>query len=196
METALYFPYMAVPQTPWFTQVLLYWDRAATIMPDSRKEELLAKNPYMSELDNSHFLEYIKPDHHLWPGNVQEEFYNGFLDLLGDTEGPIPDSGFSRVHIDKLPVRLFQELERRELATKERGEEWDSYWQVEATTADKYMAYLASVISGARIDTYPVTDSEVKVAMLNGTANGDIKDRLSVLRYAAITEAAGAPGSY
>jgi hypothetical protein len=32
-NTALYFPHIAVPKTPWFTQVLLYWDKAATIVP-------------------------------------------------------------------------------------------------------------------------------------------------------------------
>ena len=33
METALYFPCIRVPESTWFTQILLCWDRAATIIP-------------------------------------------------------------------------------------------------------------------------------------------------------------------
>jgi hypothetical protein len=40
-EVALYFPNIAVPQTPWFTQVLLCWDRAASIVPRKRVPGLL-----------------------------------------------------------------------------------------------------------------------------------------------------------
>ena len=38
METALYFPYIRVPETPWFSQVLLYWDAAAAIVPGGMQD--------------------------------------------------------------------------------------------------------------------------------------------------------------
>jgi hypothetical protein len=194
METALYFPYIRVPQTPWFTQVLLYWDQAATIVPSSfLRPESTDIDPYMQDLAKAGLLEYVRPEMQegLWP--VQHEFYNGFLELLGDAEGPVPGSGFTKLHIDKLPFELFRELKRRKLAVKEEGEEWESWWRVEETTADIYMAYLASAISGARADTYPVTDSAVSMATLDGGPKDDFKHRLSALRYAAITQALPAP---
>lgn len=29
----LYFPYIRVPETPWLTQMLLYWDEVSSIVP-------------------------------------------------------------------------------------------------------------------------------------------------------------------
>ena len=31
METALYFPYIRVPETSWFTQILLYYETGTVI---------------------------------------------------------------------------------------------------------------------------------------------------------------------
>jgi hypothetical protein len=204
METALYFPYIRVPQTPWFTQVLLYWEQAAAIVPRSfLRPESHDIPPYMDELAKAGLLEYVLPDEQplaVWP--LSQEFQNGFLELLGDTKGPIPRSSsdketirvpFSKVHISKLPYGLFEELHSRCLAAREEGEEAESWWRIETTTADMYMAYLASAISGARSDTYPVTDSEVSMATLDGGAQEDVKQRLSALRYRVITQALPAP---
>ncbi|GAA4707227.1 hypothetical protein GCM10025781_27320 [Kocuria gwangalliensis] len=33
LETALYFPHIRVPKAAWFTQVLLYWEDVASIIP-------------------------------------------------------------------------------------------------------------------------------------------------------------------
>ena len=80
MDTALYFPYVRVPQTPWFTQVLLYWDRAASIVPYSLRDQEGALDPYMHELAGEGLLEYVEPDSELWQRS--EAFDRGFLELL------------------------------------------------------------------------------------------------------------------
>jgi hypothetical protein len=162
MDTALYFPYIRVPQTPWFTQVLLYWDRAASIVPDSLLNKPDALNPYMHELAREGLLEYVHPDSVIWQGPEQETFYRAFLELLKRL--PVPPQGeriFTRLHTDKLPQPLFDELSSRDLAKDKEGPEWEPWWQVEVTTADAYMAYLACAISGVRPDTLPVTDEDV-----------------------------------
>lgn len=58
MNTALYFPYIQVPHSTWFTQVLLYWDRASTIVPSSRFQDQTVTNPYMRELRDAGLLEW------------------------------------------------------------------------------------------------------------------------------------------
>jgi hypothetical protein len=192
MDTALYFPYVRVPQTPWFTQVLLYWDRVASIVPDSLRAKPDALDPYMRELKRERLLEYVRPDSELW--ETAETFTSAFLKLL---EGlPIPPEGerrFTRLHISKLPGHLFDELHSRGLAKDRGGNVVASWHQVEVTTADAYMAYLACVISGKRKETtLPVTDHEQAIGTLAG-APGDLDYELAQLRYAVITQALPAP---
>jgi hypothetical protein len=192
VETALYFPYVRVPQTPWFTQVLLYWDQAAAIVPRSLLGQRGSPHPYMTELVREGLLEYVDPDLELW--RQSEMFDRAFLDLLArrpDTTPP-PDTAFQRIHSGKLSWRLFDQLRERGLARDGGGPEWESWWQVERTTADAYMAYLASAISGARPNMVPVTDQPEAIATLDG-GSGDFDQRLAALRYAVITQALPAP---
>ena len=41
------FPHIRVPQSPWFTQVLLYRDKAASIVPEGLEDEQDGLDPYM-----------------------------------------------------------------------------------------------------------------------------------------------------
>jgi len=50
METALYFPYIRIPENAWFSQILLYWDRAATIVPREIQDDSGIVGRYMREL--------------------------------------------------------------------------------------------------------------------------------------------------
>lgn len=38
-SNALYYPYIQVPESPWFTRVLLYWDRVGAIVPNDYIED-------------------------------------------------------------------------------------------------------------------------------------------------------------
>ncbi len=114
MDTALYFPYVRVPQTPWFTQVLLYWDRAASIVPYSLQDQADALDPYMHELAGEGLLEYVEPDSELWQRS--ETFDRAFLELLDLRQAPLGELRFTRLHIGKLSWGLFDELRSRGLA--------------------------------------------------------------------------------
>jgi hypothetical protein len=60
LETALYFPYIEVPNTAWFMQILLYWDGAATIVPvNERGQTKLGRN--MQALNDSGLLTFVSP---------------------------------------------------------------------------------------------------------------------------------------
>ena len=199
METALYFPYMRVPQNSWFTQVLLYWDNAATMMPSSliRHEDKLGK--YMTQLREAKLLEFISDfeffEHY-------DRFLKNSFSLLAIRKHQLQldqrPLRYSRLHEGKADSRLFLEMEEVGLAKREtiRGDDgWDEeWWSVEETLADQYMAYLASTISGFRKGTYPVTDKATAIAALSFSP-GDVTTRLQELRYAAITSALPAPSS-
>ena len=207
MDTALYFPYVRVPQTPWFTQVLLYWDRAATIIPHSLLNQRDYLNPYMRELVKERLLEPVRPDLELHKRH--QAFDSAFLRLIGPQVAAQRELRFTTVHADKLTTSLFGELSRRGLA---KSEGYSAWWQVEVTTAGIYMAYLACAISGIRSEaskpTLPVTDQEQAIATLaadsaylksqlaqlrHAADPTGLNRQLARLRYAAITQALPAP---
>jgi hypothetical protein len=198
MKTALYFPYIRVPETSWFTQILLYWDNAATIVPWSISQDQSMLGRYMTELSQTRppLLQFIHPDSEVWPDNAP--FYENFLKLVEAHEIELPNMQgprrYTRVHTDKMGMVLFEQLRARNLAIFEEGPEHENWWSIEENTADLYMAYLASFISGARTGTYPVTDQTRALATLTPSP-GDVMMRLRELRYAAITAALPAPSS-
>jgi hypothetical protein len=191
LETALYYPHIRVPQTAWFTQVLLYWDRAAAIVPIGleRDEEYLG--PHMSELIRSGLVQRTYPDEVLAPQSVAFELR--FLELLKSR--PVPAEGDRRwmpVHDGKLGGYVFEQLERGGLARRQEGPGWGSWWKVEEGTANLYLAYLAGAICGVREGFFPITDNATTIADL-APPDGDAAARLRTLRYTAITGALPAP---
>ena len=158
VETALYFPYIQVPQTPWFTQVLLYWDKAAAIVPEEVEGDRSGLPPYMRELNDVGLLDFVRPGQTL--GNQRrEQFEAGFIAVVERGMGPSPQRSqtYTQVHVDKMGSDLFFELRRLGLASKNDAARWN-WWQVEARTADVYMGYLASAMCEAQEGMLPVTD--------------------------------------
>jgi len=187
METALYFPYISVPQTPWFTQVLLYWDDAASIVPYDVRDDPNVLSPYMLELQHTNLLQLMAPEETLGVVDYQD-FAAGFLALVDAQEPMQSPPELTRVHLDKMSWGVFSALKDRGLAERGQG----MWWQVETSSAGLYMGYLASVMSAAAPGMLPVTDRSQAVATLAGTS-GDVLQRLSALRYRVITEALPAP---
>jgi hypothetical protein len=187
-ETALYFPYMSVPQSAWFTQVLLYWDRVGVIVPDGRD---VIHDPYTEELREFDMLEYLSPQATVLAGD--KDLREPFLELLGRmTPTPAHLRTYTNIHIDKMSRGIFVELEQRQLAQRSaKGEQW---WSIETATAQQYMSYLASAMSGARPGTLPVTDQEEALALLSA---GPVDTRTSIarLRHTTITRALPTPAA-
>jgi len=191
MDTALYFPYMRVPESPWFTQVLLYWDTAASIVPRSVRHDDEPQHSYMRELKKEGLLEFLRPDEGLW-GLKLDSFQDGFLGLLPDAADAQPAESFTRLHSGKMSYQLFNVLRQRGLARQEQGDE-SGWWQIESRTADTYMAFLAATMSGARPDLLPVTDQTHSIGTFAPGA-GNTARRLAELRFSVIRDALPAPG--
>jgi hypothetical protein len=188
VDTALYFPHIRVPQTAWFSQVLLYWDGAAAIVPEGVERDEAYLGPYMAELIRAGAVELVRPDEAL--GRASDRFTEEFLARLEPPDGT-PARRWTPVHTSKLDWSVFVELRDRGLARPCSGPGWSPWFEVEGATAGRYLAYLAGALCGLRTHLFPVTDSGAAVAAL-GPA-GDTAARLRALRYAAVTGALPAP---
>ena len=51
-DNVIYFPSIDVPETPWFTQALLYWDSVGTIVPSAYDKDRSYLRPYTQDLLN------------------------------------------------------------------------------------------------------------------------------------------------
>lgn len=150
--TAIYFPHIDVPQSSWFTQILLYWDKVASIVPEGLEHEDGRLNPYMQELHAAQLLDYVRPGEAL-SYRSGGDFDAGFIRIL-ESKKPAPEEPrrFTEVHFDKMGYPLFLELQRRGLAQAIDGRGYD-WWQIETTTAAAYMGYIASAIRLIRSQT-------------------------------------------
>lgn len=204
METALYFPYIRVPATAWFTQVLLYWDAAASIVPSNMRNYETELGSYMEELIRADLVNPIRPGY--VPRKKSREYDETFLALLDAQElAPIftkdirsnkreiklhPERS-SRLHMEKASYQLFNNLMERGLATQ-LSEGYSEWWTVENKTGELYMAYFVGSICREHPDLYPVTDTSDNMKRLIAPA-ADLPSRLGELRYTTITEALPAP---
>ena len=99
METALYFPRVIVPETSWFMQVLLYWDSAATIIPEYvPRDEPERLGSYMADLVQSGLVRLIRPQDTL--GVSTKTFDEQFLAFLDAQEPPKFSGGGPLISID------------------------------------------------------------------------------------------------
>lgn len=185
-ETALYYPYMKVPKSPWFTQVLLYWDDVATIVPDAYRD---ASSREARAYVETGLLRRMSPDDAV-RGLRGDQFVSTFLQTITPWDSAETPS-FTRIHAGKMSAGLFEELAAMGLAR--RADDLQGIWyRVEKSTAGAFMAYLAGVMSGLTPGLTPVTDSASHVAAL-AAAGRSQKQKLQALRYSAITEALPTP---
>ena len=193
MDTALYFPYVRVPETAWFTQVLLYWDEAASIVPEltqyyMRNDENIL-GPYMSQLIKADLVRAVAPDETLWQNSSQ--FDNIFLDNLPDPVYPADTWRWTPLYCEKASDSLFERLRARGLARPSLDAS-DQLYEVEERTAGLYVAYLAGSFCRVNRDMFPVTDSsEILAGLVQPIDN--TASRLASWRYAAIMQALPVP---
>ncbi len=184
METALYFPYIEVPDSAWFTQILLYWNKAATIVPN----EVFAKlglSRSMRELNDNGLLDFVEP------GGFGDRLEENFFTLLEEHQltHPSDDSTYTPMYEDKISENIIDRLGRLQLA-KPKGEPYYSWYEVEETVANTYMAMLAAAIAGERVaagnQTTPITDSPELLSYM-GSPGGTPAQIFDRLRYTVIT---------
>jgi hypothetical protein len=162
-ENVIYFPYMRVPYSQWFTRVLLYWDKVYSIVPESQLDELGTR---MDELISNELISPLYPDRYI---NNLPHFESGFIDYLNrqdiSASGERTKLNWFDLHTDKFSPNLLDELERRGLARIERRVPWV---EVESQVASHYMIYLAGCLGAHReIRSTPITDNKVDFGALD-----------------------------
>jgi hypothetical protein len=198
MDTALYFPYMHVPETSWFTHVLLYWDKAASIVPD---DVAIASKTYMGQLMAAGLVVRVSPE--LALAKNPTKYAKRFLNLIDDNRLAVapatshwtstPYLGpWERIHKSKVGESLFSELADRGLARYSSHADDSHYWELEQQTAGLYMAYVVGTICRLNHGYFPVTDSSSELASLVSMTS-DFHSRLRELRYVTIANALPVP---
>lgn len=195
METALYFPYMQVPETTWLTQVVLYWDAVGVIVPRSVRHDGSVVSRYMHELHKVGLLDYVEPDRELAEG--YDLFVEGFLALVDGVPQPAGSSlAFQQIHADKMSARILDQLAGRGLALQDPGHDCE-WWSVESSTAELYLSYMAGALCARRsqgeVVAHPVSDRLGALAGFSATRQSHA-ERLRELRCAVIMDALPVPG--
>jgi len=98
--SALYYPYIEVPKSPWFTRVLLYWDKVGAIVPYEYIQDPDKLGSYMVGLVREQLVEQVIPGQYLWQ---VENFGRAFLNYI-DTQNVKAEyrSSWPKVHMEKL----------------------------------------------------------------------------------------------
>ena len=149
---ALYFPYIVVPETAWFSNVLLYWPRVGSIVPTQFLEDPEALGGHMQRLVQEGLVTQIYPDVSAVPG-----FAEAFLATLEEGGAPAKTAEWKSlpIYFEKLGRQLSEELVDRRLARRSDG----AWLEVERTTANRFMTYLACVLGSVQsVGMLPVTD--------------------------------------
>src|SRR5260370_6586864 len=116
VDTALYFPYIRVPQSTWFSRVLLYWDNAGAIITASIYDDQQERGDYTSELMRAGLLHAVMPERNL---DFQfEAFSSGFLSMLEAQPmlGSLDTMQTQLIHEEKMSSEVYRQLENRGLA--------------------------------------------------------------------------------
>jgi len=162
-DSVLYFPSIRVPETEWFTRVLLYWDTVGTIVPAEYLDDPKFLRPYTASLKDHGLLTTVPPDERIWQTG-SKNYYQSFLTLIDSLHAedgvPFANRETVRIHVDKTGHGLAYALSERKLANYIGGKEWDSWFEVERDTGNLLMAYLASILGQNQEQRMvPITDS-------------------------------------
>lgn len=194
-DNVLYFPYSRVPQSDWFTRMLLYWDKVGTIVPYEFFEEPERLGPYTQALLQRGLVEAISPGMYVHSipgfGDAFQQYLHSLGRHLEERRGDFGRGEVTHLHMEKLGEveRVLQDagLLRR------LGYPW---FEVESTTALEFMCYLSLTLGRLEeVNAIPVTDQEETLApfVRSGSEEIDHDPRLTRLRLEVLSEVFPAP---
>jgi hypothetical protein len=147
MQGALYFPFIGVPNTAWWTRTMLYWDDVATIVPREYIRNPELHQPYTLELIRAGLLYQVFPDN---AGRHLERNFGEYLHRLSAREIDRRRRDFSMgnvsaVHSDKWLTYMsgLREIHELGLAATDSLSASGSCISIESATAAEFMAALA-----------------------------------------------------
>ena len=152
MDGAVYYPYIKVPKSAWFSRAILYWDSVATIVPDRYIYDPDELEPYTRDLVERGLVIQLFPSYGDL-GHIARHFHQ-YLERLEPGELAERRHAFSigeteLIHSDKGLFRRWEDL-----GLFRRAGDW---WQVERRTAADYMAMLAIGLAEIGHDAPPTT---------------------------------------
>ncbi len=177
MNKALYFPYIRVPCNQWFTQVLLYWDEVATIVPYEYIHNPEKLGDYMVELLQNGLLNQVIPTEHIYSIPNFTEAFIEYIDSINLETFPTKQKWIN-IHIEKMGD-IAQELCSRKLAIPDRY----PWFTVEPQVGKAFMTYLACILGKlSDLNFVPITDQPSSMFFPFGTNNFAYLRRLQQLR--------------
>ena len=146
IQAALYFPLISPPASDWLTRALLYWDQVGTVVPYDWVENPELLGEHTLDLVHRELLLQVFPE---WVEPRHGERFKRWLEALEPSELIRRREKFSagdrfRVHEDKW-LAMGSSLDLAEdLGLVDKRPLGSGRWiEVEATTADEFMASLA-----------------------------------------------------
>jgi hypothetical protein len=162
-DNVLYFPQIRVPESAWFTRMLLYWDKVGTIIP----EEFLREPDKLGEPTRSLLIEEmlfpVMPGNWIYQISDFDRAFGEYLERLSveelDYRRRNLDAGkISRIHVEK--VQTLEDV-LQQFGLGQPSEEYTPWYDVERKTAADFMAYLAASLGRLDdLDSIPITDRQ------------------------------------
>ena len=154
----LYFPYINVPSSAWFTRMLLYWDNVATIVPTNYMYNPEKFDDYTRSLLKEKLLEHIFPAQYTFG---IPDFAGSFIEIIEPSDDLtrrqklFKEGKTVKIHAEKLD-KIALTLKDLQLAEPQSIYGW---WNIEKNTADEFMCYLAAFLGRhPDLDYVPITD--------------------------------------
>jgi hypothetical protein len=172
-DNALYFPYINVPESDWFTRVLLYWDKVSSIVPNDYIYNPERLDPYMRSLVEAGLVHQVIPGKYIDEiPHFEEPFISYVRKILAEQEKFGSSNYLSKrfqqstlIHIEKLGD-IAEELIDLGVAKRQNNYPW---YKVDFWVAEAFMAYLASVLGKhEEVNAAPVTYLDTSFALLSG----------------------------
>jgi len=191
----LYFPYIRVPESPWFTRMLLYWDQVASIIPYEFIYDPDRLGEHTRSLVEHELVRQVHPEQYIEDIPSFSSSFETYLQeshdrLVKRREAFQRDETF-RIHMEKMgPIE--EVLCEYGLA---RIQDYPLF-SVEKDTAMDFMAYLAACLGRLEdIDADPVSDARANLMPLTGHDSHTMPhdEEIDVLRWVVLEELFPAP---
>jgi hypothetical protein len=161
-DKILYFPEIRVPDSAWFTRMLLYWDSVGTIIPREFIERPEDLGEHTRSLLQAELVTPVIPGMFLYQIPRFAEAFAHYLESLGPKldrrRRRFLAGATTEVHVEKLGD-LERVMREYELCKRGNGKGYSQWYAIERQTARDFMAYLAAALG--RLEEFgsvPVTN--------------------------------------
>lgn len=194
-SNVLYFPYIKVPKSTWFTRMLLYWDSVGTIVPYDFFENPDALGEHTKGLFERELVKPIPPGRYIYDIAAFDSAFGNFLGNptinLELRRQLLEEGHVFKIHMEKMgPIEdLLVGLGLAKRTTY-------PWFKVECNTANEFMAYLAGCLGKVpEINSMPVTDEEdnLHVFLESEKDEKQTTDELNHLRIEVLEKVFPAP---